>query len=266
MIRDHGYGAQRFFYLIQDFEPNFYAWGPEYADAMASYGLDFEPIFNTTLLRDYFIEQGFGFAGPDTLAFHPAIDIARYADRPRPDRDGPRRLALYGRPEVARNMYPTAIEALSAFIETEKLGPEDIAPVSIGLSHAPVSLPRGVVLDSLGKLPWEAYPDYLLGTDLGLSLMYSPHPSHPPIEMAASGVRVVTNRFGPKDLSRLSPAILSAEPAAPALAAALSRAWAMPPVTAAERRIDLGALGDPLDAMTDRLSDRIAPLLAEAAA
>ncbi|WP_186766680.1 rhamnosyltransferase WsaF family glycosyltransferase [Puniceibacterium confluentis] len=261
LIRTHGYEQRRFLYLIQDFEPNFYAWGPEYADAMASYGFDFDPVFNTTLLRDYFAAQGFGFARADALAFHPAIDIARYAAGQRPTTTGPRRLALYGRPEVARNMYATAIEALALFLETEGLGPQDIAPVSVGMSHAPVRLPGGVTLESLGKLPWEEYPGYLLGTDLGLSLMYSPHPSHPPIEMAASGVRVVTNHFGPKDLSRLSPAILSAAPTAPALATALSQAWHAAPVGAEERAIDLGALGLPPETMIDRLATRLAASL-----
>ncbi|SNR72243.1 glycosyl transferase family 1 [Puniceibacterium sediminis] len=261
LIRDHGYSQSRFLYLLQDFEPNFYAWGSDCADAMASYDFDFEPVFNTTLLRDYFAQQGFGFATGDTLAFHPAIDIARYAAGARRDTTGPRRLALYGRPEVARNMYPTAIEALSRFIETEKLGPQDIAPVSVGLRHDPVRLPGGVLLESLGKLPWEDYPNYLLGTDLGLSLMYSPHPSHPPIEMAASGVRVVTNHFGPKDLSTLTPAILSAPATAPALAAALSQAWHSGPVTATDRAIDLTTLGLSPEVMIDGLAERLGRML-----
>lgn len=259
LIRRHDLSQTRFFYLIQDFEPNFYAWGSEYADAMASYEFDFEPIFNTTYLRDHFAARGFGFATPEALAFHPAIDIARYARGTRPPQAAgtPRRLAVYGRPEVPRNMYATAIEALARFITAENLGPQDIELVSIGLSHAPVRLPGGLELTSLGKLPWEQYPGYLLGTDLGLSLMYSPHPSHPPIEMAAAGVRVVTNSFGPKDLSHLSPALLSAPGTARALARALSHAWALPPVEPEARSIDLTALGQPLEAMLDQLSDRL---------
>ena len=268
LIAQHGFANHRFFYLIQDYEPNFYAWGPEYADAMASYDLAFDPLFNTTTLRDYFAEQGFAFATPDALAFHPAIDIARYAAGPRADRvpGNPRRLALYGRPEVARNMYATAIESLAQFVAAENLGPQDIELVSLGLAHAPVALPNGLVLNSLGKLSWDDYPGYLLGTDLGLSLMYSPHPSHPPIEMAASGVRVVTNSFGSKDLSRLSPAILSSPATPPLLAATLSRAWAMPEVSAAERRIDLADLGQPLETLMDTLALRLAPRLSGAAA
>ncbi|SLN56861.1 hypothetical protein ROJ8625_02841 [Roseivivax jejudonensis] len=266
LIRRHGYSVPRFVYLIQDYEPNFYPWGPEYADAAESYGFDFEPVFNTTLLRDYFAQQGFEFAESGALAFRPSIDISRYADSPRSGGSQPRRLALYGRPEVPRNMYATSVEALARFLRDRELGPDDIELVSIGLPHAPLEMPNGVTLESLGKLPYEDYPAYLAGSDLGLSLMYSPHPSHPPIEMAASGMRVVTNGFGPKDLSRLTPAILSADPEPRALAAALSRAWDMPPVTADERRIDLGPLGLSVDEAIDRLAARVAPMLLRNAA
>lgn len=262
LITAHGFTQRRFHYLIQDFEPNFYAWGTEFADAMASYSLPFEPIFNTTLLRDYFAGQGFGFASPDALCFRPAIDVARYTAGRRADISGisgppRRRLAVYGRPEVARNMFPAAIEALAAFIRAEALNAEQIELVSVGLRHGPVAMPNGLTLNSLGKLPWEEYPGFLLGVDLGLSLMYSPHPSHPPIEMAASGVRVVTNSFGPKDLGQLSGAILSVAPTVPALCAALRTGWAAPPVTEAERRIDLSPLGLSIDGMIEGLAARL---------
>lgn len=255
LIRRHGFARKRFLYLVQDYEPNFYAWGPEYADARASYEFDFIPVFNTTLLRDYFAEQGFGFAGPDALAFHPSIDIARYAAGTHLGRpDGPRRLALYGRPEVPRNMYAMAVEALVRFVTREQLGPQDIELVSIGLYHAPVELPGGLTLRSLGKLPWDDYPEYLRSVDVGLSLMYSPHPSHPPLEMAAAGVQVVTNTFGPKDLSRLSGAIRSVPATAPALAGALSEAWHANKVSAQDRQIDLRQIGLPPEQMIDRLA------------
>jgi hypothetical protein len=263
LIRRHEMAQGRFLYLIQDYEPHFYAWGPEFADAMASYHFDFEPVFNTTLLRDWFSEQGFGFAAGDVLGFHPSIDIERYSHvTRRAGGAGPRRLALYGRPDVPRNMYATAIEALARFVEKEGLGPEEIELVSIGQHHGDVSLPGGLVLRSLGKLPWEDYPDYLGTVDLGLSLMYSPHPSHPPLEMAAAGVRVVTNGFGPKDLSRLSPAILSVPATAPDLADALGTAWHAAPVTQAEREIDLRDLGSHPEDMIDDLANRLATRLA----
>lgn len=241
-----GYDRQRFLYLIQDYEPNFYAWGPEFADAQASYGLDFVPIFNTTILRDYFGLMGHRFATADAPAFHPAIDIARFATGRRRRRPGPRRIAVYGRPEVPRNMFPTTIEALGRFLTDRAITPDQVEILSVGLRHDPVALPGGHVLQSLGKLPLADYPEWLLTVDIGLSLMHSPHPSHPPLEMAAAGARVVTNRFANKDLGRLSRAILSVEGTTEAVAQGLAQAWDAGPVSDVDRWIEIGRLGRPL--------------------
>lgn len=257
LLRAHGFRNTRFYYLIQDFEPNFYPWGSEFAEAMASYDFDFEPVFNTTLLRDYFHRQGFGFAGPDALAFRPSIDVTAYSALKRPPRRGPRRLAVYGRPSVARNMFPIAVGALARFLETRGLTREDIELVSIGMAHEDVRMPGGLILRAAGKIPLEDYPTYLAQTDVGLALMYSPHPSHLPIEMAAAGVQVVTNGFVGKDLSRLSPLIRSETPTAPALARALEAAWDAPEPQAGQRALDLSPLGMEINAMTRQLAARI---------
>lgn len=250
----------RFLYLIQDFEPNFYPWGAEFADAMASYDMDFVPIFNTTLLRDYFKAQGFAFAETNPLVFRPSIDVARYSAGTRQARgENARQIALYGRPEVARNMFPTAIEALSRFVEKRGFGPKDVIIKSVGLAHETIELGNGLKIISQGKLPYSEYPDFLLRTDIGLSLMLSPHPSHPPLEMAASGVRVVTNSFATKNLSDLSPAILSSPPDAAALVKALDRAWDLPPPSDADRQINLALLGPTLNEMMDEMSANLWP-------
>lgn len=38
--------VQQFFYMLQEFEPGFYAWSSNYALAMETYGMDFWPVFN----------------------------------------------------------------------------------------------------------------------------------------------------------------------------------------------------------------------------
>ena len=57
---------------------------------------------------------------------------------------------------------------------------------------------------ALGKLDLDAYGSLLRESAVGLSLMVSPHPSYPPLDMAHLGLRVVTNGFGPKDLSSVA--------------------------------------------------------------
>ncbi|HHH88972.1 MAG TPA: glycosyltransferase, partial [Aliiroseovarius sp.] len=163
-IAAHDFQDRRFFYLLQDYEPNFYPWGNEYADARASYDLDFDPIFNTRFLRGHFADQGFAFATDTAPAFHPAIELERYTG-PRPQPAGRvRRLALYGRPEVERNMFPAALEALALFVQQNGLTPAEIELVSVGLPHEDIRLPDGHLLHSLGKLPLSAYPGFLRET------------------------------------------------------------------------------------------------------
>jgi hypothetical protein len=58
--------------------------------------------------------------------------------------------------------------------------------------------------------------------------MYTPHPSYPPLDLAASGAVVVTNRFGNKtSLSRYCGNILAADLTVPALLQALREAIAL---------------------------------------
>jgi glycosyltransferase involved in cell wall biosynthesis len=253
-LRPAGFRRPDFLYLLQDYEPNFYAWGPEFADAEASYRMNFRPLFNTTTLRDYFAALGFGFATPDAPCFAPSIDIPRYARGTRPLPPARRRLAVYGRPAVARNMFPLAVEGIERFLQQTGLSPARIEILSVGMPHDHVTLPGGHQITCLGKLPLQDYPDWLLTVDVGLSLMLSPHPSHPPLEMAAAGVRVVTNRFASKDLSRLTPAILSVDTTPQAVADGLAQAWAMGPASDAERSFSLAPLGVPLSQVIDRLS------------
>ena len=61
--------------------------------------------------------------------------------------------------------------------------------------------------------------------DIGLSLMLSPHPSYPPLEMAASGLITVTNNFANKDLSILSDNFVTCEPSAEYIKLALQKAY-----------------------------------------
>ena len=50
------------------------------------------------------------------------------------------------------------------------------------------------------------------GVDLGLSLMSTPHPSYPPLDLAACGAVAVTNRYGVKrDLSSYSSNIICSD-------------------------------------------------------
>ena len=63
----------------------------------------------------------------------------------------------------------------------------------------------------LGKLSFDEYAYWLNRASIGVSLMVSPHPSYPPLEMAEAGLLTITNTFAGKDLARRFPTIRSIE-------------------------------------------------------
>ena len=76
--------------------------------------------------------------------------------------------------------------------------------LSLGEQHPDIDLGNGTKIQSLGKASLEDYARIMAEASIGISLMESPHPSYPPLEMAAFGVRVITNAYANKDLSSLS--------------------------------------------------------------
>jgi O-antigen biosynthesis protein len=83
----------------------------------------------------------------------------------------------------------------------------------------------GFVPEKFENLTWAEYSELVGTVDVALSLMSTPHPSYPPLDLAASGAVVVTNRFGNKtDLSRYSPNLICADLERDALVDALRSA------------------------------------------
>jgi len=129
---------------------------------------------------------------------------------------GSRKLLFYARPEAhaTRNMFEVAFLALARTIE-ESVFDDSWEFHGIGSGHGDIDLPQGRKLRMLGKFSLGDYRDALLRYDLGLSLMYTPHPSLLPLDMAAAGMVVVTNRCMNKTAERLqilSTNLIGAEP------------------------------------------------------
>lgn len=79
----------------------------------------------------------------------------------------------------------------------------------VGKDLAPVQLAGGVEPILMQNLAWEDYAAFVRSVDLALTLMYTPHPSYPPLDVAACAGVAVTNRFGVKtDLSGYSRSIV----------------------------------------------------------
>ena len=227
-----------FLYLVQDFEPGFYAWSSNYALALETYGLPHRAAINEAFLADHLRTQGPGlYADPAFLdqrcvVFEPAVD-RRVFHPPGPPQPGavparPRRLLFYARPTNARNMLGLGLQALRAAIaagafpgawEFVSIGGRGSVPVfDLGGGHA------------LRPAPWASYGGYgdaLRGADILLCPMLSPHTSYPVLEMAACGGTVVTNIYGPKTaaaLAALSPDIIGVAPTLSGFVEGLQRA------------------------------------------
>ena len=212
----------RIAHLLQEDERMFYPLGDERlrcAEILADPGV--LRVVNSHLLLDHLRQDGM--AG-EAVAFEPSFPRQLY--HPGPPRNGSekRRFFFYARPFNARNLYWRGLEALCAVIEDGTLDGAGWEFHFAGHGVEPLSLPRGIVPAVAGPMAWKDYAAFVRGIDLGLSLMYTPHPSYPPLDLAASGAVVVTNRFANKqDLSDYSANILCADLDVPSLAAVIRR-------------------------------------------
>ena len=102
---------------------------------------------------------------------------------------------------------------MEALRQWSKLQPDasDWTVLSAGEPHPEVILSNGVKISPVGKLTLEQYAQTMLETSVGISLMVSPHPSYPPLEMSTFGIRTITNRYANKDLSTFNANIVSVE-------------------------------------------------------
>jgi len=170
--------------------------------------MDFHAVVNERLLLEYLHQQCIGrFASRDFVdgctVVEPAVDSRHFYPEPRRGRNGKRQLLFYARPFAPRNLYELGIVALRRAVESGALDASTWDLWFIGEALPPVDLGRGVVIRSQ---PWLGYSDYarlLRTSDVGLSLMLSPHTSYPPLEMAASGMIAITNTFATKTPERL---------------------------------------------------------------
>lgn len=213
-----GLRTPRFVYLIQEFEPALYPYSTSYALAEETYALDHLAIYNHRFLYDYFRMNRIGsFAAghEDGVWFDPVIDTRHFYYDEGARRAEAHTLLFYARPTMAvRNLYEIGCAAL-ARLAGEGLFDESWKLHSMGEKVGDIYLPRDQVVE---ELPWMGFGEYaarMRSCDILLSLMLSPHPSYPPLEGAASGAVVVTNRFAnktPAQFARFSSNIIASAP------------------------------------------------------
>lgn len=203
-------GKQRFVYLIQEYEPGFYAYSSLSAFAAESYDFPHYALFSTEILREYFQLNHWGvFArtGGDQVSesFQNAItSVGEVTANELRDKRS-RKLLFYCRPEphALRNMFDTGLMALRRAVQDGGYRGWEFHGIGSMAVSGKIKLADGVFLNLLPRLDQEKYRRILKEYDVGLSLMCSPHPSLVPLEMAKAGMVTITNTYANKSAERL---------------------------------------------------------------
>ena len=184
---------------------------PRRAGAASRTRFPHHALFSTELLRDWFRSRGLGVYADGAEAGDAASDAFQNAItdvRPPPaERAGAarrtRRLLFYARPEehAARNMFELGALALSRALEQGVLrGGWELLRDRHGRRRPRRSSSAAAPhFSSCRAETSRGYADLLREHDVGLALMYTPHPSLAPIEMAAAGMLTVTNTLRDQD-------------------------------------------------------------------
>lgn len=183
---------KRFFYIIQEVETFFYPYGDEHflcSQVMKNENIDF--IINSKYLYDYFKEYETIIA-KNGVYFQPAFPEILYRPK-QTTKKGKYKLFFYARPNNPRNMFSYGIKILEKCISTGILKMTEWDIYCAGGDIPEIQFSNGYKTINLGLMKWSDYAEFLGEIDLALSLMYTPHPSYPPYDVACSGGVVVTN-------------------------------------------------------------------------
>ena len=224
--------VKQFLYMLQEFEAAFYAWSSNHALALETYGMDFWPVVNESLLADYLFDERVGrFADAGfrerLTVFEPAIESRVFRPPTGPAQERPRRLLFYARPSNQRNLFGLGLEALRHASADPAFAGWELLAIG-GRGGVPeLPLEAGHVLCPAEWRGYLAYAEQLREADIILAPMLSPHTGYPALEMAATGGLAVTNTFRNKTvgvLEGLSANIIGTEATIEGMAAGLVRA------------------------------------------
>lgn len=194
-------------YLIQDYEPGFYKWSSEFLLIESTYKIKSTyAIINSKNLLSYLNMLGYSFE--KEFCFEPRInnvlkeELMQYINN-NIKYDRKQQVIIYGRPFNGRNCFSLIVAALKVLLEQHKEA-RHWEYLSIGGNHKNIELVYGKKLICIGKLSLKNYAKILTESKVGVSLMCSPHPSYPPLEMSSFGVNTITNTYSCKDLKKFN--------------------------------------------------------------
>ncbi|NSZ86808.1 hypothetical protein G6L97_21830 [Agrobacterium tumefaciens] len=202
----------RIVYLLQEDERMFYPMG----DDQVACGLTLaEPVklvvVNTKLLHASLTDEVSGIPGllDRSVFFEPAFSARQRNWSGAPDK---RQLFFYARPNNLRNLYLTGLRLIEDAVSEGILNPEEWKVHLVGHDLPKLEFSSNLEVEYHKPMHWEQYLEFLRGMDAGISLMHTPHPSYPPLDLASMGIPVLTNAaFSKRHLSNYSNNIICAE-------------------------------------------------------
>jgi hypothetical protein len=244
--------------------------------AAQSYELPHFAVFSSELLRGYFrahsisvYAAGVAQGDRESVSFRNAItQVARVTAEELAARRS-RRLLFYARPEphATRNMFELGVLGLASAARSGAFAAGwELNGVGSVRGRGRIPLGTGAAIRLLPRSDQADYAQLLRGHDVGLALMYTPHPSLVPLEMASAGMLTVTNSFENKTaeaMSAISPNLITVVPTVEGIAAGLRVAAAR--IDDAAGRAEGSAVDWSTrwaDSFPDLLVDRIAEALA----
>ena len=204
-------------YLIQDYECGFYQWGDHYLLARNTYcNEQTTAIINSVPLYEFFNKR-FKFERPLLLPYslNKSLKDKLISFKQDANRNRENIILCYARPSTPRNCFEILRNSISYWRENSSIQ-ESWKVLFIGESFDSHLISDIANCECLGKLSLSEYAGLLAKAKVGVSLMVSPHPSYPPLEMASFGMKVITNNYESKDLSKVNSNIYSLDEVSPA--------------------------------------------------
>jgi len=200
---------QSIVYLLQEDERMFYPHGDERLRCEQIISRDdIAFVVNSKLLFDHLLATGLDNVERRGLFFEPAFPRSVFHRRAR---TGKKRLMFYARPHNLRNLFYFGIEIIDRVLDDGIIDGREWELILLGKDIPEMEFDSAIAITRFENLNWNEYAELAGTIDLALCLMYTPHPSYPPLDLAASGAVVITNEYLNKaDLSGYSKNILTA--------------------------------------------------------
>jgi hypothetical protein len=204
----------KLFYMMQEVETMFYDHGDRYlitSQVMKSPSI--VPIVNTKLLYDWFCDNEYNNVKNRGVFFEPAFPLAYKNKFPEKKPKKPYKLFFYARPGHQRNLFYFGIKTLNQVFLSGTLDPKDwVIYISDDGTTPLFTLDSEVKVEKIKPMDWLEYNEFLRGVDITYSMIYTPHPSYPPLDTAMIGGVCVTNKYKNKQsLSNYSKNIVTAD-------------------------------------------------------